>query len=364
MAILSMPDEKMVLADIYQYILDNYSYFRNRGPGWRNSIRHNLSLNDCFVKSTRSANGKGHFWAIHPANLEDFKKGDFRRRKAQRKVRRHMGLSVPDDDDDDDDDDSPISSPVPLVAANGKPPIAAVNRQLAYHHHSIPTLPPPSIPPPPSSIVPPTVTPTQPLLPNHIVPTNAAAFLATQHAINFFQTLTHRFAMNQSQQQQQQQQQSQLHQQQNEMDVIYKRLMGFDNHNENVKQQHHYTSLMDKQRSMMINHQRSATNRMEFSIESLLASNNVDNHHLNHNHRLNVSPSLNFGSDDDVDEELINNDKSSSIIPDNESISDDNSLSVKQDQYDDDDDDDDDEIVDLVTTTTTTNQQPVNLSKD
>ncbi|OTF70879.1 hypothetical protein BLA29_010934, partial [Euroglyphus maynei] len=69
-----MPDEKMVLADIYQYIMDNYSYFRNRGPGWRNSIRHNLSLNDCFVKSGRSANGKGHYWAIHPANLEDFKK--------------------------------------------------------------------------------------------------------------------------------------------------------------------------------------------------------------------------------------------------------------------------------------------------
>ncbi|GAB6021455.1 hypothetical protein CHUAL_004060 [Chamberlinius hualienensis] len=99
MAILSSPDKKLVLSDIYQYILDNYSYFRNRGPGWRNSIRHNLSLNDCFVKAGRSANGKGHFWAIHPANLEDFKKGDFRRRKAQRRVRKHLGLSVPEDED-------------------------------------------------------------------------------------------------------------------------------------------------------------------------------------------------------------------------------------------------------------------------
>lgn len=97
----------MVLSDIYQYILDNYPYFRNRGPGWRNSIRHNLSLNDCFVKAGRSANGKGHYWAIHPANVDDFKKGDFRRRKAQRKVRRHMGLSVPDDDD------SPTPTPPP-----------------------------------------------------------------------------------------------------------------------------------------------------------------------------------------------------------------------------------------------------------
>jgi len=86
MAILSSPEAKLVLSDIYQYILDNYPYFRSRGPGWRNSIRHNLSLNDCFIKAGRSANGKGHYWAIHPANVDDFKKGDFRRRKAQRKV--------------------------------------------------------------------------------------------------------------------------------------------------------------------------------------------------------------------------------------------------------------------------------------
>lgn len=59
MAILSTPDSKLVLSDIYQHILDNYPYFRTRGPGWRNSIRHNLSLNDCFIKSGRSANGKG-----------------------------------------------------------------------------------------------------------------------------------------------------------------------------------------------------------------------------------------------------------------------------------------------------------------
>ncbi|XP_068081206.1 forkhead box protein I1-A [Anabrus simplex] len=108
MAILSSPETKLVLSDIYQYILDNYPYFRTRGPGWRNSIRHNLSLNDCFIKAGRSANGKGHYWAIHPANVEDFKKGDFRRRKAQRKVRKHMGLAV-----DEEGNDSPSPPPVP-----------------------------------------------------------------------------------------------------------------------------------------------------------------------------------------------------------------------------------------------------------
>ncbi|KHN73292.1 Forkhead box protein A1-B [Toxocara canis] len=110
MAILSSREKKMILSEVYQWITDNYPYFRSRGPGWRNSIRHNLSLNDCFIKAGRSANGKGHYWAIHPANIEDFQKGDFRRRRAQRKVRRHMGLSV---NEDECSDDSPIASPVP-----------------------------------------------------------------------------------------------------------------------------------------------------------------------------------------------------------------------------------------------------------
>lgn len=111
MAILSSAETKLVLSDIYQHILDNYPYFRARGPGWRNSIRHNLSLNDCFIKSGRSANGKGHYWAIHPANIDDFRRGDFRRRKAQRKVRKHMGLSL-----DDGGTDSPSPPPLDLTS--------------------------------------------------------------------------------------------------------------------------------------------------------------------------------------------------------------------------------------------------------
>ena len=50
MAILSSKDKKMLLSEIYDWILKSFSYFRNKGPGWRNSIRHNLSLNDCFIK--------------------------------------------------------------------------------------------------------------------------------------------------------------------------------------------------------------------------------------------------------------------------------------------------------------------------
>ena len=92
-AILTAKDKRLVLSDIYQFVLDTQPYFRNKaGQGWRNSIRHNLSLNECFIKAGRSPNGKGHFWAINPANFDDFSKGDFRRRRAQRRARRAMAF--------------------------------------------------------------------------------------------------------------------------------------------------------------------------------------------------------------------------------------------------------------------------------
>lgn len=86
-AILSSPEKKLVLSDIYSYILTRYPYFRTKGSGWRNSIRHNLSLNDCFVKAGRSPNGKGHFWTICPMYYEDFLHGDYRRRRAGKVIK-------------------------------------------------------------------------------------------------------------------------------------------------------------------------------------------------------------------------------------------------------------------------------------
>ena len=87
-AILSTPQQKMLLSEIYQWITENYPYYRMEDRSWRNSIRHNLSLNECFVKCGRDGSGKGHYWSIHEANVADFMKEDFRRRYARRRVRR------------------------------------------------------------------------------------------------------------------------------------------------------------------------------------------------------------------------------------------------------------------------------------
>ncbi|XP_041375925.1 forkhead box protein L2-like [Gigantopelta aegis] len=88
MAIISNPDKKMLLGDIYQYIMDNFPFYSDKNKAWKNSIRHNLSLNECFTKSVRTDNGKGNYWSIHPACEDDFVKGDFRRRHARRRARK------------------------------------------------------------------------------------------------------------------------------------------------------------------------------------------------------------------------------------------------------------------------------------
>ena len=85
-SILSLPTKRMTLSSIYSYIANNYPHFdKEKGPGWRNSVRHNLSSNDCFVKASRAENGKGHYWMIHPKDLPEFSKGNFRRRRKPRR---------------------------------------------------------------------------------------------------------------------------------------------------------------------------------------------------------------------------------------------------------------------------------------
>ncbi len=69
MAMKANLGKKLTLSDIYQWIKDNFRYYKGADPTWQNSIRHNLSLNKCFVKIARTKDepGKGGFWTLDPS---------------------------------------------------------------------------------------------------------------------------------------------------------------------------------------------------------------------------------------------------------------------------------------------------------
>ncbi|KAK5974614.1 Forkhead box protein O [Trichostrongylus colubriformis] len=70
-ALESAPDGRLKLNEIYQWFSDNVAYFRERSSqedaaGWKNSIRHNLSLHSRFMRIQNEGAGKSSWWVINP----------------------------------------------------------------------------------------------------------------------------------------------------------------------------------------------------------------------------------------------------------------------------------------------------------
>ncbi|OBT69906.1 hypothetical protein VE03_00594 [Pseudogymnoascus sp. 23342-1-I1] len=53
-ALMGAPSHSMALQEIYQWFIDNTEKGSSSGSGWRNSIRHNLSMNAAFCKTDRT----------------------------------------------------------------------------------------------------------------------------------------------------------------------------------------------------------------------------------------------------------------------------------------------------------------------
>lgn len=50
LAIEDASEKALPVKEIYAWIVKHYPYFKTAPTGWKNSVRHNLSLNKCFQK--------------------------------------------------------------------------------------------------------------------------------------------------------------------------------------------------------------------------------------------------------------------------------------------------------------------------
>ncbi|XP_035264958.1 forkhead box protein N2 [Anguilla anguilla] len=84
MAIEDSLDKRLPVKGIYEWIVKSFPYYRAAPGGWRNSVRHNLSLNKSFRRIHREKGqsvGKGSLWYVcpeyRPALLEVLRKSHY-----------------------------------------------------------------------------------------------------------------------------------------------------------------------------------------------------------------------------------------------------------------------------------------------
>ncbi|KAM9838765.1 forkhead box protein O6b [Aulostomus maculatus] len=83
-AIESTPEKRLTLSQIYDWMVRFVPYFKDKGDsnssaGWKNSIRHNLSLHSRFIRVQNEGTGKSSWWMLNP---EGGKMGKGPRRRA------------------------------------------------------------------------------------------------------------------------------------------------------------------------------------------------------------------------------------------------------------------------------------------
>ncbi|KAK3702958.1 hypothetical protein QZH41_012405 [Actinostola sp. cb2023] len=77
MALQNSDAGTLPVSEIYKFMMGKFPYFKTAPDGWKNSVRHNLSLNKAFCKLERpqgASQRKGCLWSLRPERKEQMEK--------------------------------------------------------------------------------------------------------------------------------------------------------------------------------------------------------------------------------------------------------------------------------------------------
>ena len=136
MAILSSPKKMLTLPEIYDFITNKFSFYQKEDKKWKNSVRHNLSLNKCFKKAPRKGKhsnyGKGNYWMIDPDCSHVLENGSFRSPANERKKRKEKASKKSRESDQEEEyGTKAIFNPNTATAEIIIPPIQSTDAELS-----------------------------------------------------------------------------------------------------------------------------------------------------------------------------------------------------------------------------------------
>ncbi|KAM4760220.1 forkhead box protein N1 isoform 3-T4 [Cyanocitta cristata] len=139
MALKNSKTGSLPVSEIYNFMTEHFPYFKTAPDGWKNSVRHNLSLNKCFEKvENKSGNSsrKGCLWALNPAKIDKMQE-ELQKWKRKDPVAVRKSMAKPEEldtliGDKSEKLRSSLLSCSPTGAAG-----ASLSRQMAAQSHSL-----------------------------------------------------------------------------------------------------------------------------------------------------------------------------------------------------------------------------------
>ncbi|XP_072793341.1 forkhead box protein N1 isoform X2 [Taeniopygia guttata] len=139
MALKNSKTGSLPVSEIYNFMTEHFPYFKTAPDGWKNSVRHNLSLNKCFEKvENKSGNSsrKGCLWALNPAKIDKMQE-ELQKWKRKDPVAVRKSMAKPEEldtliGDKSEKLRSSLASCSPTGAAG-----ASISRHMAAQSHSL-----------------------------------------------------------------------------------------------------------------------------------------------------------------------------------------------------------------------------------